>query len=216
MAQPKERPPVEQPKVRQTFSGGGGIYSTAPDYLTLIRALMHDGALDGAFELRHPRIRQAIRAVDAVASVRPVSKVRADVLPHDVAGGRHFEHPAVRTFSDERIAVHEPLGRAHVVAEEPIAVRPANRILPDLLQTHGIDLEMDTKDFEAGKKIACPSLILWGATGSVGRNSKPAPAEIWQRYAADIRGAKALPCGHYLSEEAPDETYQELRAFFAP
>ena len=26
---------------------------------------------------------------------------------------------------------------------------------------------------------------------------------------------KALPCGHYLSEEAPEETYAELRAFFA-
>ena len=77
----------------------------------------------------------------------------------------------------------------------------------------GIDLEMDTKDFEAGTKITCPALILWGATGGVGRNSKPAPAEIWQRYAADIRGAKALPCGHYLSEEAPEETYQELRHF---
>ena len=31
---------------------------------------------------------------------------------------------------------------------------------------------------------------------------------------ADIRGAKALPCGHYLSEETPEETYQELREFF--
>ena len=40
------------------------------------------------------------------------------------------------------------------------------------------------------------------------------PAEIWQSYAADIRGAKALPCGHYLSEEAPEETYNELRTFF--
>ena len=41
------------------------------------------------------------------------------------------------------------------------------------------------------------------------------PGEVWQRYAADIRGAKALPSGHYLSEEAPEETYAELRAFFA-
>ena len=55
-------------------------------------------------------------------------------------------------------------------------------------------------------------LLLWGATGGVGRNHKP--AEVWTRYAADIRGAKALPCGHYLSEEAPEETYQELRQFF--
>jgi haloacetate dehalogenase len=84
----------------------------------------------------------------------------------------------------------------------------------DYRATAGVDLEMDTKDFEAGKKITCPVLVLWGATGGVGRNHKPGPGEIWQRYAADIRGAKALPCGHYLSEEAPQETYKELREYF--
>jgi methyl acetate hydrolase len=40
--------PLEQNSPRQSFSGGGGIYSTAPDYLTLIRALLAGGALDGA------------------------------------------------------------------------------------------------------------------------------------------------------------------------
>jgi haloacetate dehalogenase len=79
----------------------------------------------------------------------------------------------------------------------------------------GIDFDMDTKDFDAGRKIDCPVLLLWGATGGVGRNSIPSAGEIWKRYATDIRGAKALPCGHYLSEEAPDETYKELREFFA-
>ena len=52
MAQPKEPPSVEQPKVRHAFSGGGGIYSSAPDYLTLLRALMHGGTLDGVRILR--------------------------------------------------------------------------------------------------------------------------------------------------------------------
>ena len=85
-------------------------------------------------------------------------------------------------------------------------------ICEDYRATSGVDLEMDTKDFAAGRKITCPALLLWGATGAVGRNHKP--AEIWQDYATDIRGAKALPCGHYLSEEAPEETYEELRAFF--
>jgi haloacetate dehalogenase len=79
----------------------------------------------------------------------------------------------------------------------------------------GIDFDMDTADFDAGRKIACPVLLLWGATGGVGRNTRPGPGEVWQRYASDIRGAKALPCGHYLSEEAPEETYRELRAFFS-
>jgi haloacetate dehalogenase len=83
----------------------------------------------------------------------------------------------------------------------------------DYRATHGVDLDMDTKDFEAGRKIACPVMLLWGATGGVGRDHDA--EQIWRRYASDIRGAKALPCGHYLSEEAPEETYRELRDFFA-
>jgi methyl acetate hydrolase len=83
MAQPKERPPVEQPKVRQTFSGGGGIYSTAPDYLTLIRALMHDGALDGVRILRPDTValmgRNQIGDIDA-----GVLKTMAPALSNDV------------------------------------------------------------------------------------------------------------------------------------
>ena len=75
-----------------------------------------------------------------------------------------------------------------------------------------IDLAMDTADIAAGKKITCPVQLLWGATGQVGRQNKP--AEIWKDYATDIRDAQALPCGHYLSEEAPEETYAAMRAFF--
>jgi CubicO group peptidase (beta-lactamase class C family) len=44
--------PMEQNSPRQSFSGGGGIYSTAPDYLTLIRALLAGGTLDGVSILR--------------------------------------------------------------------------------------------------------------------------------------------------------------------
>jgi haloacetate dehalogenase len=75
-----------------------------------------------------------------------------------------------------------------------------------------IDLEMDDEDFKAGRKIDCPLLLLWGATGGVGRNQNS--MEIWPRYASDIRAGKALPSGHYVNEEAPEETYAELRAFF--
>ena len=82
----------------------------------------------------------------------------------------------------------------------------------DYRATATVDFAMDTQDFAAGRKITCPVLLLWGATGAVGRNHMP--AEVWKDYAADIRGAKALPCGHYLSEEAPEETYAELRDFF--
>jgi haloacetate dehalogenase len=83
----------------------------------------------------------------------------------------------------------------------------------DYRATAGVDLAMDTVDFAAGRRIETPLLLLWGATGAVGRLQKP--AEVWADYAVNIRGAEALPCGHYLSEEAPEETYRALHRFFA-
>jgi haloacetate dehalogenase len=82
----------------------------------------------------------------------------------------------------------------------------------DYRATVGVDLDMDTADMAAGRKVDCPLLLLWGATGGVGRHHKP--LEVWPRYASDIRRGVALPCGHYLSEERPAETAAELRAFF--
>ncbi len=88
-------------------------------------------------------------------------------------------------------------------------------ICEDYRATAGVDLAMDTEDFAAGRKIECPVLLLWGATGGVGRNTNPGPDEIWRRYAANIVAARALPCGHYLSEEAPRQTAAALHEFFA-
>jgi haloacetate dehalogenase len=82
----------------------------------------------------------------------------------------------------------------------------------DYRATVGIDLDMDTADVAAGRKVDCPVLLLWGATGGVGRHHKP--MEVWPRYARDIRRGVALPCGHYLSEERPAETAAELHRFF--
>jgi methyl acetate hydrolase len=39
--------PRERQMAPHRFSGGGGIYSTAPDYLTFIRTLLHSGVRDG-------------------------------------------------------------------------------------------------------------------------------------------------------------------------
>ena len=37
--------PKEAQRATRSFSGGGGIYSTGPDYLTLIRALLLGGSI---------------------------------------------------------------------------------------------------------------------------------------------------------------------------
>src|SRR3981081_169335 len=70
----------------------------------------------------------------------------------------------------------------------------------DYRATFGVVFCGDAGYAPAGRKIACPVLLLWGASGGVGRNHKP--AEIWSRYAVDIRGPKALPCRPLLSDGA--------------
>jgi len=72
----------------------------------------------------------------------------------------------------------------------------------------GIDLEHDRADLD--RKLACPLLVLWGAEGVIER-SYPV-LEIWRERAQDVTG-KALPCGHFLAEEAPSETLAELLEF---
>jgi haloacetate dehalogenase len=82
----------------------------------------------------------------------------------------------------------------------------------DYRATFGVDLDMDTADFDAGKRVTTPSLILWGAKGGVGRNHNA--AEVWGRYATNIVKTGTVPSGHYLQEECPDETYEALSSFF--
>jgi haloacetate dehalogenase len=35
---------------------------------------------------------------------------------------------------------------------------------------------------------------------------------VWREYASDVRG-RPLDAGHFLAEERPDETAEELRSF---
>ena len=71
-----------------------------------------------------------------------------------------------------------------------------------------IDLVHDEADLD--KKVGCPFLALWSTTGYVGRTQDV--LQVWRDYATDVRG-QSLPCGHFLAEERPDETYSALKAF---
>jgi haloacetate dehalogenase len=73
-----------------------------------------------------------------------------------------------------------------------------------------IDLEHDRSDRTSGRRISCPLLVLWGARGVVARCFDPL-AE-WRRVAGDVNG-HALPCGHFVPEEMPQELLRDVLAF---
>jgi len=72
------------------------------------------------------------------------------------------------------------------------------------------DFEHDDADRKAGRKIEAPLLALWGATGIPAGGESP--LDVWRRWATDVSG-KAIACGHFLPEEAPEETAAELLPF---
>lgn len=81
----------------------------------------------------------------------------------------------------------------------------------DYRASASIDLEHDQIDIDAGNKIDCPLLCLWGEKGFVG--GKYEVITEWKKWADDVQGF-GLPCGHYLPEEAPEETLEAILNFF--
>jgi haloacetate dehalogenase len=81
----------------------------------------------------------------------------------------------------------------------------------DYRASAGIDLEHDRASRAQGDKIACDTLVLWGARGVVQRLFDP--LALWQAQCAATVTGQALPAGHFIPEELPEATATALRAF---
>lgn len=101
-------------------------------------------------------------------------------------------------------------------AYDPAAVAEYRRAFRDPATIHAtcedyraaatIDLEHDEADL--GRRIACPLVALWGGKGLMEANYDV--LATWRAKADDVRG-RALPGGHFLPEEVPEETVAALK-----
>jgi len=76
--------PLEKPsQAPKVFSGGGGIYSTAPDYLTLLQALLNKGSLHGVTILRPETV--ALMSKNQIGNIEAgIMKTTSPALSNDV------------------------------------------------------------------------------------------------------------------------------------
>src|SRR5258707_13545653 len=91
--------PFEKPDAAKVFSGGGGIYSTAPDYLTLLQALLNGGSFRGTSILQRKTV--------ALMSTNQIGNVEAGKL--------QTTNPAPPTDEDFFSAVWRWWGRGHTI-----------------------------------------------------------------------------------------------------
>jgi haloacetate dehalogenase len=81
-------------------------------------------------------------------------------------------------------------------------------ICEDYRAAASIDLAHDKADLD--KKIQCPLLVLWSEKGPFHRLYDV--LQTWRDRAVRAEG-KAMPTGHFLPEQMPEDLTQELKAF---
>jgi len=86
-------------------------------------------------------------------------------------------------------------------------------VCEDYRAAAGIDLEHDRASREAGERVRCDMLALWGQRGVIHALFDPLP--LWRAQCAGDVSGLALPAGHYIPEELPEETAGALHGFFS-
>jgi haloacetate dehalogenase len=76
-----------------------------------------------------------------------------------------------------------------------------------------VDRADDEADRTTGRRIDCPTLVLWAAYGSLPK-LYPDVLEVWRGWAGDVRGGP-IDAGHFLAEDQPEAVAAELLAFLA-
>ncbi|MDN5919856.1 MAG: alpha/beta hydrolase [Pseudonocardia sp.] len=135
----------------------------------------------------------------------------------------------------ERLIAGDPIGYLHsllggwggngLAAHPPEALAAYERafadpdvrhaMLEDYRAAVAVDLGLDAESAEAGVRVPCPLLVLWGGDGVVG-GGEDDPLDVWRPHAADpalVRGRALDGAGHFLIDERPDETLEEIRRF---
>ena len=96
--------PPEKPNIPMVFSGGGGIYSTAPDYLTLLQALLNGGSLRETSILRPETV--------ALMSANQIGNLEAGILK--------TTNPALSNDVDFFPGVRLRWGLGHMINIDPV------------------------------------------------------------------------------------------------
>jgi haloacetate dehalogenase len=117
-------------------------------------------------------------------------------------------NPDAFYFRGDR-SIHEPAALAEYLrcVHDPATV---HAMCEDYRAGISIDRELDEQDMDAGRKIGCPTLVLWAGHGELGNWYDV--AAVWRAWADDLT-VQAVDAGHYMAEQAPSETLAALEPF---
>lgn len=131
---------------------------------------------------------QTARPAERVISADPDAWYRSD--PAAMGADNHADH---------RRAIHDPA--------------TVHAMLEDYRAGLGVDRAHDDADRAAGRRVGCPTLVLWATGDDLGELYGDVAA-VWRAWARDLR-VDPIDSGHHLAEEVPDELADRLAGFLA-
>ncbi len=135
-------------------------------------------------------------------------------LPEMMIGGcaKDYLHAKLGGWGAAGTAYIEPQALAEYEACfcTPQAIHGA---CEDYRAAAGIDLEHDQASRDAGARVACDLMVLWGERGVVHKLFDP--MALWRAQCSGAVSGRLMPAGHFIPEELPAETAAALQAFFA-
>ena len=109
--------------------------------------------------------------------------------------------------------LHPAAVAAYREAFRETSVRQA--MIEDYRSAYDTDLDHDSADRAAGRKIACPVMVLWADERLVASGMETGEltaADVWRRWADDVSGFD-IACGHLLPEQAPEAVIEKIVPF---
>jgi len=86
----------------------------------------------------------------------------------------------------------------------------AHGVCEDYRASASIDLVHDQASLDAGDALEMPVHVIWGEHGVIQQCFKP--LQSWAPFARTLSGC-ALPCGHYIAEEMPEQLVEQVIRF---
>ena len=134
-----------------------------------------------------------------------------DALMHDPAS--YFDELLKRWSSRGSLDVFDPRAyQAYRAAySEPARI---HAFCEDYRAGATSDVDADDADLAAGRTIGCPTLLVWSSYLTRGEAAKvETPPEVWRRTFAPTIEDVLVDSGHFIPEEAPQETAAAVSEF---
>ena len=212
----------------------------ALDLVEVMKAMGHEsfllaghdrgGRVSYRLALDHPHAVRRLVTLDIV----PTFDAYLNWSPKDAVGKFHWPFLARPAPFPEQMIGRDPVHRLEYLLASWTAVGDLSAFAPEAMRHYRhhfakpsmihatcedyragatCDFANDDADRQAGRKIACPMLAIWGQGRSVGGVGS-ATLDVWRQWASDVRGMP-LASGHFLAEELPDETARVLAEFMS-